>query len=44
MSKKKVADQDQFEAVENALSKTENYIEENQKSLTIIFITLLIIY
>lgn len=31
MSKKNVADQDQFEAVENALSKTEHYIEENQK-------------
>ncbi|MCK5169012.1 MAG: tetratricopeptide repeat protein [Bacteroidales bacterium] len=43
MSKKKVADQDQFEAVENALSKTEHYIEENQKSLTIIVVAIIII-
>lgn len=40
---KKVTDQDQFEAVENALSKTENYIEENQKSLTIIIIAIIVI-
>jgi tetratricopeptide (TPR) repeat protein len=43
MSKKNVADQDQFEAVENALSKTEHYIEENQKSLTIIIFAIIII-
>lgn len=43
MSKKKVNDQDQFEAVENALSKTEHYIEENQKSLTIIVMAIIII-
>jgi tetratricopeptide (TPR) repeat protein len=43
MSKKKVTDQDQFEAVENALSKTERYIEENQKSLTIIVLAIIII-
>jgi tetratricopeptide (TPR) repeat protein len=43
MSKKNVADQDQFEAVENALSKTEHYIEENQKSLTIIVFAIIII-
>ena len=43
MSKKKVADQDQFETVENALSKTEHYIEENQKSLTIIVLAIIII-
>ena len=43
MSKKKVSDQDQLETVENALSKTEHYIEENQKSLTIIVIAIIII-
>ncbi|MBI9052623.1 MAG: tetratricopeptide repeat protein [Bacteroidales bacterium] len=43
MSKKNVADQDQFEAVENALSKTEHYIEENQKSITIIVLAIIII-
>lgn len=40
---KKVTNQDQFEAVENALSKTEHYIEENQKSLTIIVFAIIII-
>ncbi len=34
--KKKDASDTRFESVENALSKTEQYIEENQKSLTII--------
>ena len=34
--KKKVINETGFESVENALSKTEQYIEENQKSLTII--------
>ena len=43
MSKKKVSDQDQYETVENALSKTEHYIEENQKSLTIIVVAIIII-
>lgn len=43
MSKKKISDQDQFESVENALSKTEHYIEENQKSLTIIILAIVII-
>ncbi|MFC2152805.1 tetratricopeptide repeat protein, partial [Bacteroidota bacterium] len=42
-SKKKETQQDQFESVENALSKTEHYIEENQKSLTIIVIVIIII-
>jgi len=42
-SKKKETHQDQFESVENALSKTERYIEENQKSLTIIVIAIIII-
>ncbi|OFX82286.1 MAG: hypothetical protein A2W99_09530 [Bacteroidetes bacterium GWF2_33_16] len=43
MSKKKLSNQDQFESVENALSKTEHYIEENQKSLTIIILAIVII-
>jgi len=43
MSKKKATDQDQLETVENALSKTEHYIEENQKSLTIILLAIVII-
>lgn len=43
MSKKKESHQDQFESVENALSKTEHYIEENQKSLTIIILAIIII-
>ena len=34
--KKKAVNETRFESVENALSKTEQYIEENQKSLTII--------
>ncbi len=42
-SKKKETHQDQFESVENALSKTEHYIEENQKSLTIIVLAIIII-
>ncbi|MDK2978324.1 MAG: hypothetical protein PWP52_1038 [Bacteroidales bacterium] len=43
MSKKKVSEQDQFESVENALSRTEHYIEQNQKSLTIIVIAIIVI-
>ncbi len=43
MSKKKESQQDQFESVENALSKTEHYIEENQKSLTIIVLAIIVI-
>lgn len=43
MSKNKKSHQDQFESVENALSKTEHYIEENQKSLTIIVAAIIII-
>ena len=43
MSKKKVSDQDQFESVENALSRTEHYIEQNQKSLTIIVLAIIVI-
>lgn len=41
MSKKSNAQHDGFEAVENALSRTEKYIEENRKSLTIIIIAIL---
>ena len=43
MSKKKATNSDQFEQVENALSKTEHYIEENQKSLTIIVLAIIVI-
>lgn len=43
MSKKKISNEDQLETVENALSKTEHYIEENQKSLTIIVLAIAII-
>ncbi len=41
MSKKSNAQHDGFEAVENALTRTEQYIEENRKSLTIIIIAIL---
>ncbi len=42
MSKnKEVVKEDGFEAVESALSKTEVYIEENRKSLTIIILAIL---
>lgn len=40
---KKASQQDQFESVENALSKTEHYIEQNQKSLTIIVLAIIVI-
>jgi len=40
MSKKKDTTDIGFENVENVLSKTENYIEENQKSLTVIVIVI----
>ncbi|PLX15094.1 MAG: hypothetical protein C0597_09245 [Marinilabiliales bacterium] len=43
VSKKKETHPDQFESVENALSKTEHYIEENQKSLTIIVAAIIVI-
>ncbi|HSH52872.1 MAG TPA: tetratricopeptide repeat protein [Bacteroidales bacterium] len=43
MSKKKVSEQDQFQSVENALSRTEHYIEQNQKSLTIIVLAIIVI-
>jgi tetratricopeptide (TPR) repeat protein len=44
MSKnKKPENQDSFEAVESALSKTEQYIEDNRKSLSIIIIVIAIV-
>ena len=44
MSKKKVEHQDSgFEAVEHALSKTEQYIEENKKSLSIIVAAIIVV-
>ena len=44
MSKdKKHEGQDNFEAVENALSKTEQYIEDNRKSLTIIILVIALV-
>ena len=41
--KNKKAEQDGFENVESALSKTEQYIEDNQKSLTIIVALIVVI-
>ena len=32
-----------FQSVENALSRTEQYIEENQKSLTIIILAIVVV-
>ena len=44
MSKKKAEHQDSgFEAVEHALSKTEQYIEDNKKSLTIIVAVIVVV-
>jgi tetratricopeptide (TPR) repeat protein len=43
MAKKKNVQPDSFESVENALSKTEQYIEDNQKSLTIIVAAIVVI-
>jgi hypothetical protein len=40
MAKKKKPTDHGLENVENVLSKTEKYIEENQKSLTIIVIVI----
>ena len=42
-TKKNVPQNDAFENVENALSKTEQYIEDNQKSLTIIVLVIILI-
>ena len=41
--KKKTAAEEPVEGVENLLSKTENYIEENQKSLTIIVAAIVVV-
>ncbi len=44
MSKKNIADNPTgFQSVENALSRTEQYIEENQKSLTIILLAIVVL-
>lgn len=40
---KKQEEQDGFEAVESALSKTEQYIEDNRKSLTIIILAIALV-
>lgn len=45
MSKKKSApSHDQFEAVESALSKTEQLIEDNSKTLTIVVVAIILIF
>lgn len=44
MSKKKIEENPSgFQSVENALSRTEQYIEENQKSLTIILLAIVVL-
>ena len=43
MSKEKHHDPDGLEAVESALSKTEQYIEDNRKSLTIIILAIALV-
>lgn len=43
MAKKNIEQQDAFENVENALSRTERYIEENQKSIIIIVVVAILI-
>jgi len=43
MSKKIEENPTGFQSVENALSRTEQYIEENQKSLTIIIIAIVVV-
>jgi TolA-binding protein len=43
MSKKKEENPAGFQSVENALSRTEQYIEENQKSLSIIIFAILVV-
>lgn len=43
MSKKQETKQAGFETVENALSRTEQYIEQNQRSLTIIILAIVVI-
>jgi tetratricopeptide (TPR) repeat protein len=43
MSKKTEENATGFQSVENALSRTEQYIEENQKSLTIIILAIVVV-
>ena len=43
MSKKIEENGAGFQSVENALSRTEQYIEENQKSLTIIILAIVVV-
>jgi tetratricopeptide (TPR) repeat protein len=43
MSKKTEENATGFQSVENALSRTEQYIEENQKSLTIIILAIIVV-
>jgi len=43
MSKKNETTEAGFQTVENALSKTEQYIEENQRSLTIIVLAIVVV-
>jgi tetratricopeptide (TPR) repeat protein len=43
MSKKNETTDTGFQSVENALSKTEQYIEENQRSLTIIVLAIVVV-
>ncbi len=43
MSKKKETTEAGFQTVENALSRTEQYIEENQRSLTIIVLAIVVV-
>jgi len=43
MSKKTEENPTGFQSVENALSRTEQYIEENQKSLTIIILAIVVV-
>ncbi len=44
MAKKKEHSQAGFESIEEALSRTERYIEDNQKSLTIIIVAIFILF
>jgi len=43
MAKKKEKPEEVVEVVENTLSRTEQYIEDNQKSLTIIVLAIVVI-
>jgi len=43
MSQKNEENPTGFQSVENALSRTEQYIEENQKSLSIIILAIIVV-